>query len=432
MAAQSMSTLPDIAVERRLGIGGTGLVVEALMSGEIDVYPEYTGTIAQAILKRPDLEKFDDIQKALKPLGLQMSQPLGFNNSYAIALSPRAEKRFHITKLSELKNFPSIRFGFSQEYDSRTDGYPRLLAKLHWHPKTPPTVMNHELAYKAIAADQIDAMDVYTTDAGIDDLDLTVLADDLHVTPNYDAVFLASTDFIKQCPVCWKRLQGLAGTINEQKMRDLNSRGVLNKKEMSHRRLGTRVQEHLILVGIAFFFSLIVGVPLGFLGFHYRKMGHVVLGLSGLIQTIPSLALFCLLIPFLGIGSIPAIAALCLYALLPVVANTVTGLRGIDPLLFEVSDALCLSRRQRLMRLELPLASRSVWSGLKTSTIITIGTATLAALIGAGGLGAPIVEGLALNDMTLVLMGAIPSAILALFAHFIFDWLELWVVPKGL
>jgi osmoprotectant transport system permease protein len=196
--------------------------------------------------------------------------------------------------------------------------------------------------------------------------------------------------------------------------------------------LPIRIREHFVLVSIAFLFSLLVGIPLGFLGFHYRLLGQLILGTSGLIQTVPSLALFCLLIPLFGIGQFSAIVALCLYALLPVVANTVVGLQSIDPELFEVSDALCLSRRQKLFRFELPLASRSIWSGLKTSTIITIGTATLAALIGAGGLGAPIVEGLALNNMNLVLLGAVPAAMIALLAHFLFDFLERWVVPKGL
>lgn len=431
-AVDEIALVPDVRVQSRLGIGGTGLVVQALQSGEIDVYPEYTGTIAQVILKKPELVKFDEIQAELKKIGLQMTRPLGFNNTYAIALSPDAIEKFKIKKLSELKAAPSIRLGFSQEFYSRADGYPLLLEKLRWQPTVPPIVMSHELAYNAISSGKIDAMDVYSTDANVDSLKLTLLQDDLHITPKYQAVFLVRTQFIEKCPACWKRLDALAGKFSEQEMRRLNANGITNKKELFDHRLSRRVKEHLILVSIAFCFSLLIGVPLGFLGFHYRRIGHVILGLSGLIQTVPSLALFCLLIPFLGIGPIPAVVALCLYALLPVVAGTVLGLRGIDPLLFEVAETLCLSPRQKLIRLELPLASLSIWSGLKTSTIITIGTATLAALIGAGGLGAPIVEGLALNDMNLVLMGAIPSAVLALITHFLFDWLELIVVPKGL
>lgn len=431
-AVNEMGSLPDVKVQSRLGIGGTGLVVQALQSGEIDVYPEYTGTITQVILKKPHLTKFEEIQNELKKIGLQMSRPLGFNNTYAVALSRDAAEKLKISKLSQLKDVPSIRLGFSQEYYSRTDGYPLLLEKLHWRPKLPPTVMSHELAYNAIASGKIDAMDVYSTDANIDSLKMVLLKDDLHITPEYEAVFLARTAFIEKCPACWERIQDMAGRFSEAEMRRLNAAGVDSGKEMIGPRLIRRAKEHLVLVSIAFCFSLMIGVPLGFLGFHYRRIGHVILGLSGLIQTVPSLALFCLLIPFLGIGQIPAIVALCLYALLPVVAGTVLGLRGIDPLLFEVADTLCLSPWQKLMRLELPLASLSIWSGLKTSTIITIGTATLAAMIGAGGLGAPIVEGLALNDMNLVLMGAIPSAVLALIAHFLFDWLERWVVPRGL
>lgn len=450
IAAQSISTVPDVRVSKRFGIGGTGLLVEAIRSNKVDVYPEYTGTIAQAILKDQSMQSFAEMQKELKKMGLQMSRPLGFNNTYAIALSKRAMEKYPISKVSELKSYPQIRFGLSSEYNSRADGFPQLIKKADIRPQSVPTVMSHELAYAAIDADQIDAMDVYSTDANIEKLELQLLEDDLHVSPPYQAVFLARTDFIEECPKCWEKLQELAGQISEEEMRGLNAKATLDNMDFAtvgssfleksgHASnpkrtftLLTRIKEHFVLVFIAFLFSIVVGIPLGFLGYHYRILGQVILGASGLIQTVPSLALFCLLIPLFGIGQISAIIALCLYALLPVVANTVVGLQSIDPLLLEVSDALCLSRRQRLFRMEIPLASRSIWSGLKTSTIITIGTATLAALIGAGGLGAPIVQGLALNNMNLVLMGAVPSALIALFAHFLFDYLEQWVIPKGL
>jgi osmoprotectant transport system permease protein len=433
IAAKSLETIPNVKVEKRLGIGGTGLVVEALESGKIDVYPEYTGTIAQTILKRPELKEFSEIQAELKKRGLQMSEPLGFENSYVIALSKEASERFRIQRLSELAQFPQIRLGLSSEYFSRSDGYPLLVKILNFHPATPPIVMSHELAYNAIEAGKIDAMDVYSTDANIDKVGLQALEDDVRAAPKYQAVFLARTSFIERCPQCWRQLQASAGKISEGKMRRLNMEAQMRHEKLKQSPLLIlRLKEHLVLVSIAFLFAVLVGIPLGFLGFHYRFLSQFILGISGLIQTVPSLALFCLLIPLFGIGQIAAIVALCLYALLPVVANTVVGLQNIDPLLFEVSDALCLSRRQRLLQIELPLASRSIWSGLKTSTIITIGTATLAALIGAGGLGAPIVEGLALNNMNLVLSGAVPSALLALFTHFLFDFLERWVVPRGL
>jgi osmoprotectant transport system permease protein len=450
IAAQSIANIPDAKVSKRFGIGGTGLVVEALESGKIDVYPEYTGTIVQAVLKNPALKSFDEIQAALKERGLQMTAPLGFDNTYAIGLSPKAAGRFPITKLSELTKYPQLRLGLSSEYFSRPDGFPTLVKILGLRPATTPVVMSHELAYGAIEADTIDAMDVYSTDANIEKVGLHVLEDDVHAAPNYQAVFLASTEFVERCPECWKRLEAWAGKISEYEMRRMNVEATVQNKDfitvasqfLEHKGqagsakrspiLLSRIKEHMVLVSIAFLFSLAVGIPLGFLGFHYRVLGQLILGTSGLIQTVPSLALFCLLIPFFGIGQFSAIVALCLYALLPVVSNTVVGLQNVDPQLFEVSDALCLSRRQRLWRMELPLASRSIWSGLKTSTIITIGTATLAALIGAGGLGAPIVEGLALNNMNLVLLGAVPSALLALFTHFLFDYLERWVIPQGL
>ena len=150
------------------------------------------------------------------------------------------------------------------------------------------------------------------------------------------------------------------------------------------------------------------------------------------IQTIPSLALLVFMIPFLGIGQSPALVALFLYALLPIVRNTYTGMIGIDRQLLEMAGVLGLSRWQTLSRIELPLASLSIMAGVKTSAVVTVGTATLAAFIGGGGLGTLIVRGLALNDNALILAGAIPSALLALAIHGGFVLLDRTLIPRGL
>ena len=197
-------------------------------------------------------------------------------------------------------------------------------------------------------------------------------------------------------------------------------------------KISLRTREHLWLVGVALLFSLIVGIPLGLLAVRFHAAGQGILIISALIQTVPSLALLCFLIPLFGVGTQPALAALCLYSLLPVVLNTFTGVRGVDPVHLENARAFGLNRRQVLFRIVLPLASPTMLAGIKTATIVSIGTATLAALVGAGGYGAPIVSGLSLNDVPTILTGAIPAALMALVAHGAFELLGLALIPVGL
>jgi len=157
-----------------------------------------------------------------------------------------------------------------------------------------------------------------------------------------------------------------------------------------------------------------------------------VIGLTGILQTVPSLAMFVFMIPVFGIGTWPAIAALFLYSLLPIVRNTHAGLVGIAPELRESAAAMGLPRGVRLRRIELPLATRSILAGIKTAAVINVGTATLAALIGAGGYGQPILTGIRLDNISLILEGAIPAAILALLAQGVFEGIERWLTPRGL
>ena len=164
----------------------------------------------------------------------------------------------------------------------------------------------------------------------------------------------------------------------------------------------------------------------------FQAAGQAILLSSAVIQTVPSLALLCFLIPVFGVGTKPALAALCLYSLLPVVLNTFTGIRTINPIHVENARTFGLNQRQVLFRVVLPLASPTLLAGIKTATIVSIGTATLAALVGAGGYGAPIVSGLALNDIPTILTGAIPAALMALVAHGVFEVLGIMLIPAGL
>jgi len=194
----------------------------------------------------------------------------------------------------------------------------------------------------------------------------------------------------------------------------------------------TRVVEHLLLVGVSLLVAILVGVPLGILAARRRRVGQAVLAAVGVIQTLPTLALLVFMIPLFGIGAFPAVVALFLYSLLPIVRNTHAGMSGISSTLRESAEALGLPRGAMLRLIELPLASPLILAGIKSAAVINVGTATLGALIGAGGLGQPIFTGVRLDDVSLILQGAIPASLLALAMQGLFELAERLVVPRGL
>ena len=451
MAAQTIEASSNVPVTRKLGMGSTGILFEALKSGAIDVYPDYTGTLAEAILKRPDLKSPDDIRRALAALGLTMSGSLGFNDTYALAVKQEFAQAHQLHAIGDLIPIEGqVRAGFSYEFMDRKDGYPGLIDSYHLG-FAPQNVsrMEHSLSYQAIDQNAVDLIDVYSTDAKIKKLKLQLLDDDHHYFPVYQAVWVARTSFVEQHPREWRALQGLEGRISEKAMLDMNAEADIEKipfDKIAARFLGSampssrgwltevghRTREHLWLVGVSLLFSVLVGIPLGVAAVRFHAAGQAILLSSALIQTVPSLALLCFLIPVFGVGTKPALAALCLYSLLPVVLNTFTGIRAVNPTHVENARAFGLNRRQVLFRVVLPLASPTLLAGIKTATIVSIGTATLAALVGAGGYGAPIVSGLALNDVRTILTGAIPAALMALVAHGVFELLGILLIPAGL
>lgn len=450
--AQHLEVNEGARVERRFGMGATGILFEALKSGSIDFYPEYTGTISQAILKRPDLKSHAEIQSALSEVGLRMSPPLGFENNYALAVSREFSEKHGLQRISDLRAHQgSLRTAFGYEFSSREDGLRPLLRHYNIQFAVPPKIMEHSLGYRAISNQDVDVIDVYSTDAKIKTLDLVVLEDDLDFFTKYQAVILATETFVRSQPALWSSLANLEQSLSAEIVRDLNSqvddlgqnfaeviRGHLKHQSDDHplqpivSRIKLRTKEHSLLVGVALLFSILIGLPLGVLAARQKTLGQVILLLSGMIQTIPSLALLCFLIPLFGIGVGSALVALCLYGLLPVVMGTFVGLRSIDPVLLEMSRALGLTSWQSLIRIEIPLASRNILAGVRTSAVIGIGTATLAALIGAGGYGATIVAGLAINDTTMILQGAVPAASMALVVHGLFEILNLILTPRGI
>jgi len=429
----------------RQGLGNTGIVFAALKAGSIDLYPEYTGTIAKEIVKLEGNPTLADLNRALAKQGFGVAVPLGFHNGYALALREERARALRLRTLSDLARHPDLKMGLTQEFIGRADGWPGLKAAYQL-PHATPSGLDHGLAYEAIGAGRIDLMDIYTTDAKIERYKLVALEDDRKFFPRYDAVLLYRLDVPKRFPEAWAKLQKLEGRINEKEMIRLNAAAELEKRSFAEAAalffdaktqprsgrtfLGTLfgsdfwrlTGEHLLLVLVSLAASIAIGVPLGILASKVRALTQVVLGTVGVIQTIPSLALFAFLIALMGtIGTGPALVALFLYALLPIVRNTHTGLESLGKGMRQASLALGLRAGERLKLIELPLALPSILAGIKTSAVINVGTATIAAFVGAGGYGERIVSGLALNDNATLLAGAVPAAALALLVQGAFE-----------
>lgn len=439
-----------IPVERQFGFGGTLVAFEALRAGEIDVYAEYTGTISQAILNTGS--DLNDIQlsTALEPLGMEMLPALGFNNTYALAVTPELAEQYNLRSVSDLAQQPQLRFGLSHEFRDRADGWPGL-REAYGLPQDSFGI-EHGLAYPAMIEEEIDVTDAYSTDGDLPRYGLVVLEDDRSYFPSYRALPLARQDMNTTAKTI---LTELAGLLDESAMRALNAEVVVKERSFAEvaatflagqgliasdrvattglwPSLADNTLVHLKLTGIALLAACVAGLGLALLVYRSRRLSKAVLYVAGLLQTIPSIALLALMIPLVGVGQTPAIIALFLYSLLPIARNAITALVTIDPLLRRVASALGLTHAQQLRHILIPLALPHVLAGVRIAAVVSIGTATLAAFIGAGGLGEPIVTGLALNNSNLILQGAIPAALLALCTELLFEGIERWLVPRHL
>ncbi|MDR9467737.1 glycine betaine ABC transporter substrate-binding protein [Marinospirillum sp.] len=438
-------------VQRQLGLGSTSVTWQALQGGDIDIYPEYTGTLALSLLGLETTLPRAELNEQLQSFGLKALPSLGFNNTYALTLQASQAQEKGIQSISDLAGHEDLRLGLSHEFIQRDDGWPGL-KEVYELPFTPRGV-EHGLAYEAIQAGRIDITDAYSTDGDLERFNLILLEDDRDYFPEYLALPLIRADL----PLAVQAsLEELAGHLNETRMQALNARissqeagftevadqflrdeGLIadEQREFSGRKwdkLGVNLLEHLQLTLLALFLACLVGLPLAILVYRSPRISQAVLYVAGLLQTIPSIALLALMIPLFGIGFLPAIIALFLYSLLPILRAAVTSLLTVNPLLVKVSLGMGMTRSEQLKYILLPLAAPNLLVGIKTAAIINIGTATLAAFIGAGGLGEPIVTGLALNDHTLVLYGAIPAALMAIVTELVFNLAERRWIPAHL
>lgn len=437
----------------RQDLGGTRVLWNALVAGDIDIYPEYTGTLIFEILAGKEIKDQAELESILGEAGIRMTKPLGFNNTYAVGMKEEKARALEIRTISDLAGHSDLSFGFTNEFMDREDGWPGL--RDHYG-LSPGKVrgLDHDLAYRGLESGTLDVIDMYSTDAEIAYYNLRTIEDDRHYFPEYFAVYLSRADLTEANPAAIAAMHALEGMISEDDMVAMNARAKLDRvpevlvasdflnasfgmKRTDHSKSSLRrffgdTKDHLLLVLISLSAAIMVSLPLGIVCERRLRLGQVILGVAGVIQTIPSLALLVFMIPLLGIGSPPAVMALFLYSLLPIIRNTYTGLHNIPADIRESAEALGLPPSARLWRIELPIASRTILAGVKTSAVINVGTATLGALIGAGGYGQPILTGIRLDDVGLILQGAVPAALLALLVQGMFEWGERWIVPKGL
>lgn len=476
MMALLIEAHTDLTVDHRSGLGGTLVCFTALEGGEIDLYPEYTGTAWSIILKEPDtiadrLRAFLYVQSRFRErYDIEWLAPFGLNNSYALVMREALAEELDVETISDLvPHAAELSAGFSIEFMNREDGWPGL-GPFYDLELGEVRSLEHGLAYEAIANGAIDLIDAYTTDGKLLRYPLRVLEDDKGFFPPYNAAPIVRGEVLRQYPDLRAVLESLAFRLPNDRMIELNYAveeegrgfrevareflvaegllddataatvdptsgrstfmGFLASRWRATLRLGW---QHLQLSLAAVALAVLIAVPLGIAITRSRAGERIALGAAGVVQTIPSLALlaFMIALPGLGLSVRSAIVALFLYAVLPILRNTHTGLRGVDPVLLDAATGLGLTPRQILFRVQLPLATRTIMAGVRTATVISIGVATLAAFIGAGGLGEPIVTGLYLNDTWLILSGAIPAALLALAADYLLGRFEVWLTPRG-
>jgi osmoprotectant transport system permease protein len=477
-----------IAVRRVPGLGATEIVFGAMRVGDVDVYPEYTGTGLIAILQDalPD-DVMADPRRVFAHVSevfatryrMRWLPPLGFENTFALAVRPDTARRYNLRTLTDLaRESGKLTAGFTPDFIQRADGLPGL-ARAYGEGIRPPTIrpLLAALKYQALADGAVDVIDGFSTDGLLERYGLVVLEDDRHFFPPYEAAALLGPRAAGRADVV-AALTVLSGKLGDATMRSLNRRvevdgedvgdvaaSALNALGLStalttsaaagsgkavdatdvaragsfgayiwaqRDRLVRLTLRHLALVAAALLAAVVIAIPIGLTLERARHASGAVLGSLGVVQTIPSIALLAFMIPLLGVGVVPALVALWLYALFPIARGTYSGVRDADPAAVEAAEALGMTPRQRLFKVRLPLAAPVIMAGVRTAGVITVGAATLAAFIGAGGLGEPIVTGLALADTRMVLFGALPAAVLALLVDGVLALVEKRVTPAHL
>ena len=464
-----------VQVERHFGLGGSLVAFQALEAGALDVYPEYDGTALLVLLKEPldppgnaPRRIGERVAEGMAARGIAWLPPLGFSDDWVLALPSAIAGREGLVSLSDLAGAVargvSLAGGFSAEFLDREDGL-HALERAYGFRLSEARPMGEPLKYAAVAEGKIALVDASSTDARLESLHLTGLVDDQHFFPSYQCAPLARADLATRDPAAEAALISLAGRIDLATMRRLNGLVLAGASDTQVARdflsgaglvtaagtsagqkptratlwefldekrgyLGRLLLRHLELTFGALFVATWVGLALGVLASRRPLAETLVLKTVGIAQTIPGLPLLAFLVPWLGIGVWPSIVALFIYALLPIVQATYAGLTSVDPDLVWVAIGQGMTERQVTRWIRFPLAAPVAMSGVRVAAVTTVGNATLAAFVGGGGLGEPILAGLTLNDDRLILLGAVPAAMLALAMDAALAWLAKRLAPQ--
>ena len=397
--------------------------------------------------------------------GLAWGAPLGFSDDWILAVPTRIAAAERLATLSDLAR--AIRLGmplvagFSAEFLEREDGLHAVEQAYGFRlPVARP--MGEPVKYGAVAEGAVTLVDASSTDPRLESFHLTGLADDLHFFPSYQCAPLARADLAVRAPAAQAALASLAGRIDLATMRRLNGsvlggasdadvardflagEGLLQEvgarqptratlwQFLAEKRgyLGRLLVRHLELTFGALLVAAWIGLGLGLLATRRPLAETLILKAVGIAQTIPGLPLLAFLVPWLGIGVWPSLVALFIYALLPIVQSTYAGLTSVDPDLVWVALGQGMTERQVTRWIRFPLAAPVAMSGIRVAAVTTVGNATLAAFVGGGGLGEPILAGLTLDDTRLILLGAVPAAMLALAMDAALGWLAKRLAPR--
>ncbi len=481
-----------LEVDRRFGLGATEIAFGALREGAIDIYPEYTGTALAAILGEEARADAAAVHRRVAEAfrerwDARWLAPLGFENTYAIAVRRETAEELGLATLSDLaREAGGLRAGLTPDFIGRSDGLPGLRAAYGFEPAEVLPLLQ-AVKYDALVESAVDVIDGYSTDGLIARHDLVVLEDDRGFFPPYQAAGLVNGAFWARRPEAIAALSELSGLLAEERVREWNRRaesdghpvsdiardalaelglvaadgagggadvggrtsdraaetaaaaeagqtpvvGFASYMWRNRTDLAGHARRHVLLVFASLAAAALLAIPAGLLLVRAPRGAEGVIRGIGLVQTIPSLALLAFMIPGLGIGVVPAVVALFLYSLFPILRNTYTGVRDANPAAVDAARALGMTPAQLLRHVRLPLAAPVIMAGLRTAAVINVGTATIAAFIGAGGLGDPIVAGLALSDTRMILSGAVPAAALALLVDGALGLAERRVAPGG-
>lgn len=459
---------PNVTIHKKKSLGGTSVTYESVKNGNIDMYVEYSGTAYYSIykqtVKKTKRQIHEYLEEQFAKEGLFWSPPIGFNNTYALLIKDKPEYS-HLKNISDLQTISqNLKIGIDPEISTRPDGYNEFLNHYKIRFKT-HLMMSTGLLYQSLNNDKVDAIIGYSTDGRIPTANLKILQDDLEFFPDYSASIIVNQKTLERYPWIQKAFMKLYEGIDNKTMQTLNAKVDFKKldsvavaKEFAAQKnwihlenevdletqtfwgfikskrnfLFKKISEHLFLTFMAFAIVTLIGITLGIISYYNKNVQKTVFLIVNLSQTIPSLALFGMLIPILGIGVKPSLVALVLYSLLPIVRNTYTGLCEVEPSILETCEILGMNKRQILFKVLLPMSLVTISAGLRTSLVIIVGTATIASFIGAGGLGDPIFQGITSLNNHLILLGALPAALLAIILDLLLHYGTRLLLSPGL